>query len=162
MALVDYSLERFPEDQATHLEAIDGIELLESGDFDMQAEEQAHQTNLMIGEWIRRLATSEPTAGAQLLSAHTYVGLHHVDIIGGTQTEKFEIGLFSRSSPRHLLVPPAPFLTLYSWRVQEIGFGVIWTSLGFRCQKITPEAEEAIYQHILAAARHSVRSPQWY
>lgn len=152
MALVDYSLERFPEDHASHLEAIDGINELVFGEFDIQAEDEAHRTNLMIADWIERLATSASGSHSHFLPDHTYVGLHHVDLADDVQTEKFEVGFFPLSHPAGSLVAPDPFLTLYFWRVRQLGFGVIWTSLGFRCEEITSEAEEAIYQRVLRAA----------
>lgn len=152
MALVDYSLERFPEELADQIETIDGINELVFGEFDIQAEDQAHRTNLMIAKWIQRLATSALGSQSHFIPDHTYVGMHHVDLADDIQTEKFEVGFFSLSHPAGWLVAPTPFLTLYFWRVKQLGFGVIWTSLGFRCEEITPEAEEAIYQQVLASA----------
>lgn len=152
MALVDYSLERFPEELTDRIEAIDGINELVFGEIDVHAEERAYRTNLMIAQWIERLATSASGSHSHFVPDHTYVGLHHVDLADDVQTEKFEVGFFSLSHPAGALVAPTPFLTLYFWRVQQLGFGVIWTSLGFRCEEITPEAEEAIYQQVRAIA----------
>lgn len=152
MAIVDYSLERFPEELDDRLETIDGVDELVFGEIHIEAEEQAHRTNLMIARWIQRLATSASGSHSHFMPDHTYVGLHHVDLADDVQTEKFEIGFFPLSHPAGPLVAPTPFLTLYFWRVQQLGFGVIWTSLGFRCEEITPEAEEAVYRQVQEAA----------
>lgn len=48
--------------------------------------------------------------------------------------------------------PPKPTLTLYVWRTQQIGFGIIWSSFGFRCQPIDEHEQEQMYQRVRAAA----------
>lgn len=149
MPLTDYSLERFPEHLIEQLEDSDCVELTIDLP-DIQAEDQAHRSNLMIATWIERLATSE--SHCIFMPDHTHIGLHHVDLAADVQTEKFEVGFFCKKTSS-LFVPPTPFLTLYYWRVQQQGFGLIWTSLGFRCEEISAEAEEAIYQQVLTAAR---------
>lgn len=156
MALVDYSLERFPEELTDQIGNIDAACELEFGELDPQAEEQAHRTNLMISEWIEQLATSTSSSHSRFMPDHTYVALHYLDLVDRVQTEKFEVGFFRLPRTQNSLVPPAPSLTLYSWRVTELGFGIIWTSLGFRCQEISAEAEEAVYQQVLRVASRSV------
>lgn len=151
MALADYSLERFPEDLADRIEAIDGTNELQLGELDIDSEEQAHLKNVMIAAWIEQLATAVPSARSHFMPDHACVGLHHVDVVDSVQTDKFEVGFFHLITP-YVIVPTAPFLTLFCWRVRELGFGVIWTSLGFRCEEISAEAEEAIYQRVLTAA----------
>lgn len=155
MALIDYSLERFPEELVDRIETIDGINELVFGELDPEAEEQAHRTNVMIAEWIEQLATSASGSHSHFMPDHTHVGLHYVDLADDVQTDKYEVGFFRRADPQDALVPPAPFITLYSWRTQQLGFGVIWSSFGFRCEEISAEAEEAIYQQVLGAASRS-------
>jgi len=152
MALVDYSLERFPE----HLiESLDDLEFADQVNVDLPdllAEEQAHRINVTIAEWIEQLAASASGSHSHFMPDHTYVGLHEVQLDGDVQTDRYEVGFFRRVDPQELLVPPEPFITLYSWRVEQLGFGIVWSSLGFRCGEIAPEAEEHIYSQVVSAA----------
>lgn len=122
---VDYSLERFPEELTDRIETIDGVNELVFGELDIDAEGQAHRTNAMITDRIKQLAVSASGSHSHFLPDHTHVGLHHVDLADDVQTEKFEGGFFRQTLPQNSLISPTPFLTLYSWRVQQLGFGVI-------------------------------------
>jgi len=153
MAIVDYSLERFPEELVDHVDLVDGFGELTFGEFDIEAEEQAHRTNLMIAAWIERLATLGGGELPSFLPNHSYVGLCQVEQIGDGKMEKHEVGFFRRRRfPTSWLRPPRPTITLYSWRASQLEFGIIWSSVGFRCEPISDEAEEEIYQRVLAVA----------
>lgn len=152
MALVDYSLERSPE----HLiESFDDLELADQLEIelpDIEAENQAHLVNVMIASWIEQLATWASGSHSHFMPDHTYVGLHEVKVEGDVQIEEFEVGFFRRSDQKDPLVPPEPVITLYSFREQLLDTSVISASFGFRCEEISTEAEEAIYQRVLDAA----------
>ena len=153
MALTDYTLERFPDHPFEHLELTDDLEQCELDPPDLQAEEQAHQTNLMIAAWIERLATSAGGEHSSFMSNHSYVGLCQVEQIGDGKMEKHEVGFFRRRRfPTNWLRAPRPTITLYSWRASQLEFGIVWSSIGFRCEPVTEAAEEAIYQRVLAVA----------
>ena len=153
MVLTDYTLERFPDLPFEHLELADDLEQCEFGPPDLQAEEQAHQTNLVIAEWIERLANSASGEHPSFLPSHSYVGLCQVEQIGDGKMEKHEVGFFRRRRfPTNWLSPPRPTITLYSWCASQLEFGIIWSSIGFRCEPIAEDVEEAIYQQVLAAA----------
>lgn len=83
---------------------------------------------------------------------HTYVGLHEVQLEGQVEVHQYEVGFFRRVDPQDLLVPPEPFITLYSIREQLLDTSIIASSFGFRSEEISAEAEEAIYQQVLTAA----------
>ena len=151
MALVDYSLERFPEELADRIETIDGVNEFVFGDLDPEAEDLAHRTNVMIAEWIQRLAASASGSDSYFMPDHSYVGLHYVDLADDVQIEKFEVGFFRHDDQPDPLVPTEPFITLYSWREQLLDLSVISSSFGFRCEEISAEAEAAIYEQVLEA-----------
>ncbi len=157
MALVDYSLERFPEELTDRLEAIDGVDELVFGQLDIEAENQAHLKNVMIASWIEQLAVSPPGSHSHFMPDHSYVGLHEVELHGEVQTYKFEVGFFRRTDQQDPLVPPEPSITLYSFREQLLDASIISSSFGFRCEEISAEAEEEIYQQVLAAAHMAAK-----
>lgn len=99
MALVDYSLERFPEHIVDHVELIDDVEQLEFGVLDVDAEEQADRTNTMIASWIERLAASSSGACPAFMPGQSYVGLRELEVIGDGKMEKFEVGFFRDEAP---------------------------------------------------------------
>ena len=154
MVLTDYTLERFPDLPFENLELTDDLEQCEFCPPDLQAEEQAHQTNLLIAAWIERLASSSGNEHSTFMPNHIYVGLSQVEQIGDGTMEKHEVGFFRRRKLAPMwLSPPNPTITLYSWRASQLEFGTIWSSVGFRCEPVTEDAEEAIYQQVLMAAR---------
>lgn len=107
----------------------------------------------MIATWIERLATSTAGEHPSFMPNHSYVGLCQVEQIGDGKMEKHEVGFFRQKRfPTNWLHPPRPTITLYSWCASQLEFGIIWSSVGFRCEPISDEAEEAIYQRVLAVA----------
>lgn len=149
MALVDYSLERFPDHLIDQFDDLDGLVL---GEVDIEAENQAHLKNVMIANWIEQLAVTGSGSHSHFMPDHSYVGMHEVEVDGDVQIEEFEVGFFRRSDQKDPLVPPEPVITLYSIRQQLLDTSIISSSFGFRCEEISDEAEEAIYQQVLAAA----------
>lgn len=106
MALVDYSLERFPEELEAHLDTIDGVEEIVFGEIDIEAEDQAHRTNVMIANWIEQLATSSSGNRSHFQPHHMHVGVHYVDLVDNVQTEKFEVAFFHPKSLINLFIAP--------------------------------------------------------
>lgn len=156
MALIDYSLERFPDHLIENFDDLEHADQLEIELPDIEAEEQAHRTNVMIANWIEQLATSASGSHSHFMPDHTYVGLHEVQLEGQVEVHQYEVGFFRRLDPQELLVPPEPFITLYSRREQLLNSSIISSSFGFRCEEISAEAEEAIYQQVLTAAERQL------
>ena len=155
MALTDYTLERFP-DPFDEFELTDELEQCEFVTPDLQAEERTHQRNLMMAAWIERLATSTGGEHPTFMPNHSYVGLCQIEQIGDGKMEKHEVGFFRRKRfPTNWFRPPCPTITLYSWRASQLEFGTIWSSIGFRCEPVAEDVEEAIYQRVLLAAGES-------
>lgn len=152
MALIDYSLERFPDHLIESLDDLEHADQLHEYLPDLDAEQRAHQTNLLIANWIEQLATTASGSHSHFMPDHTYVGLHEVQLEGQVEVHQYEVGFFRRIDPQDLLVPPEPFITLYSIREQLLDTSIIASSFGFRCEEISAEAEEAIYQQVLTAA----------
>ncbi len=150
MPVVDYSLERFPDGMVDRFEW-SGSEPLEFGVLDPETENSAHQLNVMIAEWIERLALSQHGQHELFMPDHTYVCLHDVEMIDDVAAEKHEVGFFAEPAGA-MLFTRDPTITLYSWRTSQQGFGVLWSCVGFRCQPISEEREEEIYRLVIASA----------
>jgi len=146
MTEVDYSLERWPSDadEWFDIEPVDG-----EFHVDLEAEDAAHRINQAISNWIERKALTSFGIDHRLLPNHTYVGIEQTEFVDDVCSQKYEVGFFPDLT--NWTLPPKPTLTLYVWRTQQLGFGVVWSSFGFRCEPIDDLQQEQVYHRVLAA-----------
>lgn len=150
MPVIDYSLERFPDGIVDRFEWSDA-EQIEFGVLGPETENSAHQLNVMIAEWIERLALKQHGQHELFMPDHTYVCLHDIEMIDDVAAEKHEVGFFAEPTD-NMLFTPDPTVTLFSWRTSQQGFGVLWSCFGFRCLPISEQRAEEIYQLVIASA----------
>lgn len=157
MRLVDYSLERFPDGMVEQFDWSEDAEPTRIvAELDLEAESAAQELNVTIADWIEQLALTGHGRHELFMPGHTYVGAHDVEMIDQVEAEKYEVGFFA-AQPANVISVPLPAITLFSWRTTQQGFGILWSCLGFRCEPVSREVEEAIYQQVLLAAGADTR-----
>jgi len=150
--LADHSLERFPDGMEDRFEVLDDAGPIDlEGVLDPEMETRAHNLNVLVAGWIERLALTGHGRHGLFMPDHTYVGLHESEVIDDVEAEKHEVGYFADTKGDvHFTLRPT--ITLYSWRTTQQDFGVLWSCVGFRCEPISEERAEAVYQLVIASA----------
>ena len=153
MTEVDYSLERFPPETEDWFD----MDLFEGeAVVDLQAENAADRVNQAIVCWIERKALTSFGSDDPFMPNHSYVGVTETEFVDDVCSQKYEVGFFP--DDMNWASPPKPTLTLYVWRTQQLGFGIVWSSFGYRCQPIDDQEQERVYQQVRAAALEGSRT----